>query len=142
VHRVREAESRWQVSEPRKLTSISDRRMARFVRDRQWRFMERCLEHDPLWFCVWNKAKKPELADEWRDGLITGLEINEWMAAHPDWFKIGSWYEKRYARPIRLTDVGRKALANREPYDMEPHNGGFVEPGYVVIPWPKKAGVR
>lgn len=126
---------------PKRLTDRDSRRMARFVRDRQWKFMECCLASNPLWFCVWNKKKLPELADEWRDGLITGLEIEQWMAAHKDWFKRGRWSPKRYARPIRLTDAGKAALADREPYDMEPVVGGLVEPGYVVTPLPPpKAG--
>lgn len=98
--------------------------------------MERAAEHNPLWFCVWNKARQPELADEWRDGLITGMELQDWMARHRDWFVIGRWSDKRYARPIRLTTAGRAALTNREAYDMEPVYGGLVEPGWQCIPAP------
>jgi hypothetical protein len=96
--------------------------------------MERCAEHNPLWFCVWNKGGRPEASDEWRDGLITGMEIQAWMARHRDWFKIGRWNEKRYARSIRLTNAGRAALANRADFDMEPVFGGLVEPGWQCVP--------
>lgn len=118
---------------PKKLKGREDRRQARRTRDSQWKFMERAKEHDPLWFCVWNKTGQPELADEWRDGLITGMEMMEWMQRHPTWFKTGRWSDKRYARPIRLTPAGRRALKTRE-FDMEPIYGGLVEPGWQCIP--------
>lgn len=126
--------------EPKHLRDRNARLRARYIRDRQWRFMEKAEQHDPLWFCVWNKRDLAEEADEWRDGLITGLEIEDWIARHRDWFRRGRWSEKRYARPIRLTDAGRAALANRAPYDMEPVYGGLVEPGWQCVPAaPRKA---
>lgn len=98
--------------------------------------MERCAKHDPLWFCVWNKRRLPEQADEWRACLMTGMDKFEWMDKHPEWFVRGYWDDDRYAIPVQLTDAGREALENRELYDMEPVSGGFVEPGYVVTPLP------
>lgn len=121
---------------PKILTSREQRRQARWTRDRQWQFMERVAEHNRLWFCVWNKDHLPEQPDEWRDGLITGMEIQEWMARHRDWFVIGRWNEKRYARPIRLTDGGRAVLGNRDAHDMGPVFGGLVEPGWQCVPAP------
>lgn len=95
--------------------------------------MERAATHNPLWFCVWNKTGQPELEDEWRDGLITGLELMGWMSRHRQWFIVGRWSEKRYARSIRLTQAGRRALKSRAA-DMEPVYGGMVEPGWQCIP--------
>jgi hypothetical protein len=71
-------------------------------------------------------------------GLLGCNELFAWLAAHKDWWKHGRWSEKRCARSIRLSDAGRKALANRAQYDMEPIHGGMVEPGYIVTPWPAK----
>jgi len=122
-------------TEPRLLTGDASRARARYTRDQQWNFMARAAEHDPLWFCIWNKRHLPEAADEWRDGLITGLDIEAWVSDHPTWFVRGEWDDGRYARPIWLTDAGRAALIERAPeFDMAPHHGGFVEPGYVVTP--------
>lgn len=120
--------------QPKILRGRANREMARHIRERQWLFMARAAEHNPLWFCVWNKTGQPELADEWRDALISGMEIMEWVRSHPSWFRVGRWSEKRYARPVRLTDAGHAALANREPHDMEPVYGGMVEPGWQCIP--------
>ena len=125
--------------EPRRLVTREDRRQARWTRERQWCFMERIAACETLWFCVWNKSgrhdtSQPLPANLWVDGLLTGMDIERWISRHKDWFVRGRWSEKRYARPIRLTDAGRAALADREPYDMEPIHGGLVEPGYVVIP--------
>jgi len=121
-------------TEPKILRDKDSRNRARVIRDRHWRFMERAAEHDPLWFCVWNKTGQPELEDEWRDGLISGMEIMDWVRRHTDWFCIGGWSDQRYARPFRLTDAGRAALANRDVYDMEPVFGGLVEPGWQCVP--------
>ncbi len=71
-------------------------------------------------------------------GLIGSNEFLHWLGGHKDWWKRGRWSEKRCARSIRITDSGRKSLANRALYDMEPIFGGMVEPGYVVTPWPRK----
>jgi hypothetical protein len=126
------------MSEPKRLTSDEHRHQARYIRDRQWRFMERANEHDPLWFCVWNKNRLPEGPDEWRDGLISGMEICEWIRRHKDWFVIGEWDDGRYAFPVQLTEAGRQALTERAN-DMEPVYGGLVEPGWQAIPWPRSA---
>lgn len=121
---------------PKKLRDKASRAMARCTRDRQWEFTGRCNNHSPLWFCVWNKARRPEEADEWRDCLITGLEIQEWIERHSDWFKVGDWDEARYARPVWITPAGQQALIERAKYDMEPVFGGLVEPGWQCIPLP------
>lgn len=112
--------------------------MGRYTRDYQWKFTERVAQHNPLWFCVWNKAKLPEGPDEMRCDLCSGMDILEWIKAHKDWFKVGRWSEKRYAVPVSLTDTGRKALKAKAKYDMEDVYGGLVEPGYVVKPAPPK----
>ena len=124
------------MSEPRHLTDDTSRKMARYSRDRQWRFMSRIVDHGTLWFCVWNKRHLDEKPDEWRDCLISGMEILEWMNRHPDWFVNGEWNDDRYAFPVQLTDAGRAALHERQKYDMEPVFGGLVEPGWQAIPWP------
>lgn len=124
---------------PKRLRTKFDREMARSTRNRQWRFMERCAEHNPLWFCVWNKERRDEGPDEWRDCLIGGMDILGWMDQHPDWFVKGEWSDERYAMPVSLTDAGRVALAEREKYDMEDVYGGLVEPGYVVTPLERTA---
>lgn len=108
--------------------------IARRIRDEHWLFMERCAEHDPLWYCVWNKTRQPELPDEWRDALVNGMELLDWVNRHPDWFVVGEWDDDRYARPYRLTAAGHAALADRALYDMEPVYGGLVEPGWQCIP--------
>jgi hypothetical protein len=118
---------------------MGDREMARRVRDGQWKFMEKVHALGTIWWCIWNKERKPELADEYRNCLLSGMELNEWMSTHPDWWEIGEWSDDRYARPVRLTDVGMAALASRDVYDMEPVTGGLVEPGYIVDPLPASA---
>jgi hypothetical protein len=107
---------------------------ARRSRDYQWRFMARVLEVGTLWFTPWEKNRRPQAADEWRDGLLTGLDIVRWWTAHPDWFVIGEWDNERSARPIQLTDAGRAALADRATYDLEPYHGGMIEPGWIAVP--------
>lgn len=124
---------------PKRLTDQWARKGARYTRDRQWRFMERVFESRKLWFCVWNKHGKPEGPDEWRDCLMSGMDILNWMGKHPRWFLRGKWDEQRYAFPVRLTQAGKEAMFKREQqYDMEPIHGGLVEPGYVVMPLPRK----
>ena len=63
-------------------------------------------------------------------GLINGMEMMHWLNAHPEWITIGEWSEERCAFPVYITDRGLNALANREQYDMEPVEGGLVEPGW------------
>jgi len=107
---------------------------ARYARDEQWCFMERVALLGVLWWCIWNKGGRPEQDDEKRDCLVAGMERQEWMQTHPDWWTIGEWDEIRYARPVRLTEEGYSALANRHLYDMEPVTGGLVEPGWSAVP--------
>jgi hypothetical protein len=122
--------------QPKQLDSIEHRQVARNIRNTQWRFMERCLECNPLWWCIWNKKRMPELEDEWRSGLLDGMELMEWIDAHRRWFRIGKWNDTRYARPVRLSPPGRVALEHRHLYDLEPVTGGLVEPGWESIPLP------
>lgn len=124
------------MAEPRKLTDDFAREHARAIRDTHWRFMERIAENGTLWFCAWNRRGLPEAADEWRDALIGGMEILEWIRRHSDWFVCGEWDDGRYGFPVRLTEEGRTALNNRHLYDMEPVYGGLVEPGWQAIPFP------
>ena len=119
---------------PKILTDEESCRRARYIRDRQWRFMECIAEHRVLWFCIWNKKGLPQALDEWRDGLITGMEIQDWIDRHRKWFLVGPWNDERYARRVQLTKEGNQALAVREKYDMEPVFGGMVEPGWMAIP--------
>lgn len=125
---------------PRRLKSKRDRQMARRMRDQQWGVMERVERIGTLWICWWNKnshhderrARLP--ADLHVCGLIDGVELLEWMKSHDDWWEIGEWNDGRYAAPVRLTDAGRAALADRSRYDMEPVTGGLVEPGWIATP--------
>jgi hypothetical protein len=123
---------------PKQLNSIKDRRVARRVRDTQWHFMERCRDCNPLWWCVWNKARKPTLDDEWRSGLMDGMELLDWIESHFYWFDVGEWDDGRYARPVRLLPAGQEALKHHELYDLDPVRGGLVEPGYESIPLPAR----
>lgn len=114
----------------------SYRKHARASRDYQWHFTERVAELGTLWFTPWEKNRRPQGPDEWRDGLLTGMDIVRWYSQHPDWFVVGEWDNDRAARPISITDAGRAALANRAQYDMEPYAGGMIEPGWVAVPTP------
>lgn len=120
------------------LDSDRDRKMLRCIRDLQWRFMERVHSHGTLWWCIWNKARRPELPDEYRNCLFIGMDILSWIDQHKDWFLVGEWSDERYACPVQLTDAGRDALKNREAYDMEPVSGGLAEPGFIGIPAAQK----
>jgi hypothetical protein len=125
--------------EPKLLTDSFWPDYARKVRDRQWRLMDLAAEFGTAWFCVWNKARKPELADEMRHGLIDGMEVMGWFTRdHPDWFIVGKWDDARYALPIQLTEAGRAAMADRSKYDDEPVFGGLVDPGWKAFPAPKE----
>jgi len=123
---------------PKRLTSKWARANARRTRDSHWAFMEKIAALGTVWWCVWNDIRRDEAPDEVRCCLISGCELNDWMQKHADWFAVGEWNETRYARPVRLTEAGRAALADRARYDMEPVYGGLVEPGFVVTP----AGTR
>ena len=129
--------------EPKKLTDRTNRDMARHVRDRQWRILERIAVCNPLWICWWNKnghhARSAELPNDLEVcGLIDGNELVQWLNSHPDWTVIGDWSDERYAAPVRITDAGRAALADRAQFDMEPVDGGLVEPGWQAVPTPRK----
>ena len=127
------------------------RQMARRIRDWHWKILEKIAEHNPLWICWWDKARRHSergTDGQWVDthppdvfvfGLIHALGFGEWMIMHPDWFDVGEWSDDRYAAPVRITDAGRAALANREKYDMEVVRGGLVEPGWEATPAPKGA---
>jgi hypothetical protein len=125
--------------EPKWLVSDEDRKMARHMRDRQWRLAERAAEHGTLWICWWNKnhhhdTSQPLAADLEVCGLIDGMELLNWLKAHEDWWSIGEWSDDRYAAPVSITEAGREALRNRHLYDMEPVKGGLVDPGWQAIP--------
>lgn len=124
------------MSERTVLASHTARQRARAIRNRQWRFMERVALHAPLWFCAWNKERRPTSPDEMRSGLLTGMALLRWQQAHADWFVIGAWDALRDAEPIWLTPLGHQALQDRARYDMEPVEGGLIEPGWVAIPLP------
>lgn len=95
------------------------------------------------WKCAQCGRVLPKIPDDgvYVFGLLGSNEFFHWLDSHKDWWKRGRWSEKRCARSIRITDAGRKALKNRERYDMEPIFGGMVEPGFVVTPWPRKRTV-
>ncbi len=127
---------------PKKLTSRRAREDARRTRDWQWEIADRVNRLGILWCCWWNKnrhfnERNPAPADTLVCGLIDGCELLEWFGQHPDWWSIGEWSDERYAAPVSLTDAGRRALADRERYDMDPVTGGLVEPGWQAIPLPK-----
>lgn len=126
-------------AQPRVLDDPDTRAMARAIRDGQWNVLEKAAEHGTLWVNLWNKTRRPEAPDERRFGLIDGMETFEWFTRHPDWLTQGAWSAEREAFPVTLTDEGRKALANRAAFDMEPVCGGLVEPGWQAIPAPRTA---
>lgn len=129
---------------PERLSRVNkkEREIARYVRDCQWRLMEKIQAHGVLWFCVWNKSRRPELPDEKRCGLLTGMDYLDWIGKHPEWFIQGEWDEAREAFPLQLRSAGLFALNNRDLYDMEPLDVGLVEPGYVVTPLPAEQRTR
>lgn len=120
---------------PKQLKTKFWRKHARLTRDFQWEFMNRIKACGTLWFCIWNKNGRKEMDDELRCCLMDGIDIQDWMNRHRKWFLQGKWNEERYAWPIRLTKLGRAALAERTD-DMTPVYGGLVEPGYFVYPNP------
>ena len=124
--------------EPRLLTDDAARRRARWVRDRQWKALERIAQCNPLYICFWDKNKHhtaPEPDDLMVCGLIDGMELGHWITKqHPDWVRIAELSSYPCAYPVYITDQGRAALANRAAYDLEPVFGGLVEPGWQAIP--------
>lgn len=126
---------------PKRLTTRRERRVARHVRDSQWKFMERVAREGVVWMCPWDKYGRHKNGDGvYVFGLLGSNELFHWLTTHKDWWIHGRWSEKRCARSIRITDAGRAALANRALYDMEPIHGGMVEPGYIVTPLPLPGG--
>lgn len=124
--------------DPKRLTDPKARETARRIRDSHWALMERMRDRT-IWVCPWNKYRMEGGPGEVRFDLISGCEWFDWVGRHQDWFQVGEWSEERCARAMTLTDAGRAALADREPYDMEDFHGGLVEPGYVVTPSPPAA---
>ena len=124
---------------PKILDSPKHQARARHIRNRQWETLERIADHNPLWICWWDKDRRHKKTDDQPDdlivhGLITGVELAQWLQSHQDWTVVGDWCEERYAAPVWITDAGRDALANRDRYDMEPVLGGLVEPGWQCTP--------
>lgn len=128
---------------PKRLTKKWDRDSCRRMRNQHWLFMEQIRDAGGLmWFCPWDKYRKHGADGVMVDGLI-GWGLLNWMCSHKDWFKRGGWSEKRCARPVRLTEAGLAALENWWQYDMEPVEGGLVEPGWICTPTPliRKASI-
>ena len=127
------------MAEPRTLTDADSRERARRMRDSQWAFADRVAAAGTVWVCWWNKNRRHDTSKALPDDLlvlclISGMELLEWLNAHPDWWAIGEWSDARYAAPVSLTEAGRAALAQREKYDLEPVTGGLVEPGWQATP--------
>jgi hypothetical protein len=97
-------------------------------------------QHQEGWQCARCKNVTAKIPDDgvYVFGLLGSAELFYWINSHKDWWKKGRWSDKRCARSIRLTEAGKKALANQHLYDTELIYGGMVEPGYVVKPWPRK----
>lgn len=128
---------------PRILTDAASRDMARRTRDGQWDFMQQVADQGTIWLCWWNKNRHHDRESAPEDlvicGLIDGMELLGWMKSHKDWWVIGSWSDERYAAPVSLTPAGHEALASRALYDLEPVNGGLVEPGWTCVPAEREA---
>ena len=126
--------------EPKRLVSDYDRECARSWRDMCWGYMERAIQCDPLWVCLWNKNHhfSKEEQDAQSDllvfGLIDGMEFLEWIDSHPEWWIKGEWSDERYSFPLTVTTVGREAFAHKELYDDEDVTGGLMEPGFICAP--------
>lgn len=120
--------------------SSFERAAARRTRDYHWSILEKAaaLDPEPLWVCTWNKHRRPELADEVRMCLLSGVDLCNWLGRHQDWLLLGDFDETRYAQPLRLTKAGLQALSHRELYDQEPVEGGLVEPGVSAIPFTRE----
>jgi hypothetical protein len=114
------------------------RSFARSTRDHQWAFAERCAREGKVWCCPWDKYGKHKSDGVYVFGLLGSGEFFAWIESHPDWWKRGRWSEKRCARSIAITDAGRRALTERDKYDLEPIHGGMVEPGWICIPLPAR----
>ena len=124
---------------PNLLDDPEARARARHIRDQQWTTLEQIAEHHPLWICWWDKHRRHAKHEERPPdlivhGLITGMDLAQWLRSHQDWTVIGEWSDERYAAPVWITEAGRTALENRHLYDMEPVEGGLVEPGWTAQP--------
>ena len=121
----------------RRLTDVASRNRARWILNRHWEILELIAKHDPLYICWWDKNRrhKKNVPENLLSlGLITGSELAAWLRTHPEWTNIGEWEDDRCAVPIWITESGRQALLNKEQYDLEPVQGGMVEPGWECIP--------
>jgi hypothetical protein len=121
---------------PKRLTGKSDRMFARSERNAQWALMERIEREGVVWMCPWDKNHKHGADGVYVFGLLGSNELFHWLDSHKDWWERGEWADERCAFPLRITDAGRSALQHRYLYDMEPIEGGMVDPGYIVTPWP------
>jgi len=132
---------------PKKLTATQWRQTARRIRDKQWEIMESAVANGgEVRICPWDKRRYSyekgdhyleALPGEFRFCLIGFMETFSWFdRTHPDWFTVddAEWDEERATHLYRLTDAGRAALEDRERYDMEPVEGGLVEPGWQAVP--------
>ena len=121
--------------------------VARNIRNHQWEIMETAAANGgEVRICPWNKRRftlekgdhyLEPAPNEFRFCLVSFLETFSWFDGdHPDWFTVDDkdWDEERQTHLYRLTDAGRKALQERERYDMEPVKGGLVEPGWQATP--------
>ena len=123
--------------EPKLLTDEASRKMARHIRDRQWRMLERIALHNPLYICPWDKYgfhRKDTTEDLLVLGLIDGNSMWPWLISHPGWTRREEWSEERCAWPIYITGAGRRALTKRPEFDMETVVGGMVDPGWQAVP--------
>ncbi|MYD95529.1 MAG: hypothetical protein F4Y02_17990 [Chloroflexi bacterium] len=115
--------------------------MARRMRDGHWRVLERIAEHDPAYLCPWDKGGMYR-DDRPADVIVCSpldIDLFTWFKQHEDWTTFGDWDDARCAYPVRVTDAGRAALANRDAYDLEPVHGGLIEPGWTCVPSPQAA---
>jgi hypothetical protein len=128
---------------PRRRTDKSARAQARNIRDYHWEIMEKIAENGALRVCLWDKKRLEQQPDEVRMGLISGMEWMNWVNRHRGWFQISRAYDDaRDTRLMKLTEAGRRALRNRVRYDMEPVEGGLVEPGWVAVPARRKEATK
>ncbi len=119
---------------PKRLTNKSSRDMARRVRDYHWEIMEKIAANGALRVCLWDKKRLEEQPGEVRMGLISGMEWMNWVRRHRNWFVVSRKHDERDAFVMKLTTAGRQALRDRAKYDMEPVEGGLVEPGWIAVP--------
>jgi hypothetical protein len=120
---------------PRRLNTRYHRESARRHRDFDWAFMRRIARQGIVHYSPWNKNRLPTGRNEYRDGLIGGLEWWGWVKRHRTWFCWSAWDPQRQTYAFSLTRIGKK-IARRPPrrFDLEPVYGGLVEPGYREDP--------